>query len=235
MIEVIAFDADDTLWETEQSYREAENLLQSVLSRYCDEATIKRRLREALEANYPFYGFNFKGFALSMIELAVALSNAQTLGTEIEAILDKSKQILTSEVQLKQGAVQALTELGPRYDLMLISMGDPAEQQSKLRRSGLTSSFRRVELGARKSEAYYQALLAERGIRPSRFLMVGDSLEHDILPVLAVGGRAVYVPSGPIWWHDDEVDDDVDTGMIDRLDNLSELPAYVDRLCGARD
>jgi putative hydrolase of the HAD superfamily len=231
VIEVIAFDADDTLWETEQSYQEAENLLKSALSRHCDEATIKRRLRETLEANYRCFGFNFKGFALSMIELAVSLSNGRTLGSEIQAIIDMSKGILTSDVQLKHGAAEALAHLGSKYDLMLISMGDPAEQQSKLRRSGLSTSFRRVELGAHKSEAYYRTLFAEHEIRPSRFLMVGDSLEHDILPVLALGGRAVYVPSGPIWWHDEEVDEEVDTRMIERLDSLGELPAYVERLC----
>jgi putative hydrolase of the HAD superfamily len=62
--------------------------------------------------------------------------------------------------------------------------------------------------------------------------MVGNSLRSDILPVLAIGGQAVYVPYAITWQHE-SVDLDETTPAFHRLDAICELPALIACLAGA--
>lgn len=230
MIDVIAFDADDTLWHNEHLYEDAQEKLARLLAQHADRETVLQRLYETEMRNLPHYGYGIKSFALSMIETAANLSEGRVASDEVMQIVGFAREMLAADVELMDHAEEAVRALADSYDLMVITKGDLRDQQAKLRRSRLADCFRFVEVVSEKTEATYRELLARYGIAPARFLMVGNSVRSDILPVLAVGGRAVYVPYHNTWAHEHVEADLAEYDGCYELEHLGLLPELVRRL-----
>lgn len=232
--DLIAFDADDTLWHNEILYTEAQDKLKKLLSSYADGETVEQRLYQTEMGNLKYYGYGIKSFTLSMIETAVELTRGKIQGTEILQIVGLAKEMLTSEVQLFEHTAETVCDLAKSYELMVITKGDLLDQQSKLSRSGLGDCFQYVEVVSQKTHHVYQTLLAKYRIEPQRFLMVGNSLKSDILPVLALGGYAVYIPYHTTWAH--EAVDSQPTGHDGyyELEHLGQLPQLIEQLRGVQ-
>lgn len=230
MFETIAFDADDTLWQNEIYYQKAKNQFSQLLSKYQDREFARRRLDQIEVHNIDIYGYGIKMFTLSMIETAIDLSGGKIKGPEIHRLIDISKEMLTKEVELFEHAEQTLAKLAPRFDLMLITKGDHFEQERKVARSGISGYFRYIEIVTEKSQERYQALMAKNDIHPNRFLMVGNSLRSDIQPVIAIGGRAVYIPNEHTWFHENLLEEEIDPNAYEELERIAQLPALIDRL-----
>jgi putative hydrolase of the HAD superfamily len=231
IFDVIGFDADDTLWHNEVLYTDAKARFRRLLSKYRDPAWVERRLDEIEVGNIRFYGYGIKSFALSMIETAVDASDGRVAGPDIRAIIEIVKGMLTTDVALFEHAEETLAALAADFDLMLITKGDQSEQERKVRRTGLARYFRYIEIVGEKSKENYRAILDKYDIAPARFLMVGNSLRSDILPVLAIGGRAVYIPFDQTWFHEMTPAHEVQNAEYDELEHLGQLPTYVNRLC----
>ena len=230
MFETIAFDADDTLWHNETYYQQAKMQFTQLLSKYQDQEYARRRLDEIEVHNIDIYGYGTKMFSLSMIETAIELSDGKIKGSEIGQIIDISKEMLTNDVELFEHAEETLAKLMPRFDLMLVTKGDHFEQERKIALSGLSGYFRYIEIVTEKSQEMYQALMAKYDLHPERFLMVGNSLRSDIQPVLAIGGRAVYIPNEYTWFHEDLPREEIDQTAYDELEHISQLPGHIDQL-----
>ena len=228
--DLIAFDADDTLWHNETLYAKAQGKLRELLSRYVEGKTVDQQLYQTEMSNLQYYGYGIKSFTLSMIETAVGLTRGRIEGAEVLQIIGLAKEMLTSEVQLFDHAEETVRKLSSSYELMMITKGDLLDQQSKLSRSGIGDCFRYVEIVSQKTQGTYEALLAKYKIEPQRFLMVGNSLRSDILPVLAIGGYAVYVPYRLTWAH--EIVDGQHAGRDGyfELEHLGQLPQLIERL-----
>ncbi len=228
--DLIAFDADDTLWHNEVLYTETQDKLKELLSGYADAETVAQQLYQTEMSNLQYYGYGIKSFTLSMIETAVELTQGKIEGAEVMQIIGFAKEMLTSQTRLLDHAEETVLELAKLHDLMLITKGDLLDQQSKLSRSGLGDCFRHVEVVSQKTPRVYQKLLAKYEIEPRRFLMVGNSLKSDVLPVLALGGTAVYVPYHTTWAH--EVIDSQPVGHDGyyELEHLGQLPQLIERL-----
>jgi putative hydrolase of the HAD superfamily len=180
--------------------------------------------------NLPIYGYGIKGFALSMIEAALEMSQQKIGGREIQCVLDLAKQMLSTDVELLEGVAEVVAELAQAYPLMLITKGDLVHQEAKIEQSGLKPYFRAIEIVADKTPQSYAALLARYHVEPSRFLMVGNSLRSDVLPVLAIGGQAVHVPYAITWAHEHvEVPPDR-RGRYHELEHIGQLPALLKSL-----
>lgn len=232
MIKLIAFDADDTLWHNETLYLEMQARFQGLLAGYASPTEIAAALLETERRNLPFFGYGLKSFILSMIETAVLLSAGQVRGEDILKIVDFARQMTQAEVRLLENVRETLAELASRYELVVITKGDLLDQQAKLERSGLRVYFRSFETVADKTPVQYELLFARFAVRPEEFLMVGNSLRSDILPVLALGGQAVYVPY-PLTWEHERVDElEGEKGYFE-LDNIRDLPALLARLDAA--
>ena len=231
MFELIAFDADDTLWHNELLYEQTQAGLVELLADYADSQTVVQRLFETEMQNLELYGYGIKSFTLSMIETAIELSNGQISGRKIRQIIDFARNMLTAEINLLEQVPQTIQALAASYRLMVITKGDLLDQQAKLARSGLADYFEAIEIVSEKSEETYRAMLQQRGIAPARFLMVGNSLRSDILPVVAIGGRAVYVPYHLTWQHEvvDEIEEGHQNGYYE-LEHLGQLPELLDKL-----
>lgn len=230
MIEIIAFDADDTLWNNEHLYHRAKVEFCQLMAGYAESQFAKDRLDEMEVRNIPYYGYGIKSFALSMIEAAADVSEGQVSGDEIREILAIAKDMLTANVEFMEGTEVTLAELSKFYDLMLITKGDLFEQESKIERSGVAGYFRYLEIVGEKSDITYQRILDKYNLDLEGFLMVGNSLRSDILPVLRIGGQAIYIPNDQTWFHEHAGEEEIGDNEFIKLDHLHQLPKFLAQL-----
>ena len=229
-LDVIAFDADDTLWYFERLYAETLAKIAKLLTPYGTPEEIDAHLNQVELGNVQLYGYGVKGFALSMIEAALQLGNGQLQSKDIQTILEYAKEMIVTDIQLVEQVPETLSGLAEKYRLAIITKGDLFEQEAKISRSGLGSNFQYVEIVGQKSAENYAQFLRKFGVNPERFLMVGNSLRSDILPVLELGGHAVYIPAETTWVH--EVVEVPPTGQAGfyQLEHIGELPALLERI-----
>jgi putative hydrolase of the HAD superfamily len=165
--DAIAFDADDTLWHSESLYAAAQEEYRRLLAVYAEAETIDRVLHQTEMRNLSIYGYGIKGFALSMIEAALELSQQRISGNEIQRVLDLAKQMLRTDVELLEGVAEVIAQLAATYPLMLITKGDLVHQEAKIDQSGLRPYFRSIEIVADKTPQSYAALLTRYHIDPA--------------------------------------------------------------------
>ena len=225
MIEVLAFDADDTLWHNESLFTVTQSRFKRLLAAYHGDEWIEAKLNETERRNIEHFGYGIKGFTLSMIETAIELTEGRISGAEIQEIIGYAKAMLLAPVELLDGVRETVGELAGLYPLMLITKGDLFDQESKIARSGLGDHFSHVEIVSEKNVGVYRAIMAKHRLDPSRFWMVGNSIKSDILPVVAAGGRAVYVPYHTTWVH--ERVSDYDAASFYEIDHIGLLPGLL--------
>ena len=230
MLELIAFDADDTLWHTESLYSNAQSRFVALLAEYHPREWIEQRLYATEMANLRYYGYGVKSFILSMIESSIELTEGRITGREIQQVIDLAKEMLSAEVRPLEQVETTVTRLAERYPLMIITKGDLFDQESKVARSGLGGHFKHVEIVSDKTPQSYAALLARYNVRPENFLMVGNSLRSDILPVAAIGGRAVYVPYAVTWAHEAVDAETAGAASFVQLEHIGQLVEVVEKM-----
>jgi putative hydrolase of the HAD superfamily len=228
-IDVIGFDADDTLWHNEPLYSLTEEKFMRLLGAQHERATIEARLHETEIRNLEHFGYGVKGFTLSMIETAIELTGGQVLGREIQQIIDYAREMLQAPVRLLDHAAQTVEALAGSHRLILITKGDLFDQESKIARSGLAGHFAHIEVVTEKDGPTYEAVLRKRGINIASFLMVGNSLRSDVLPIVALGGHAVHIPYQTTWAHEAVSDAGAHSGFFE-LAHIGLLPALVQQL-----
>jgi putative hydrolase of the HAD superfamily len=202
-ITTIGFDADDTLWVNETYFRNAEAEFASLLESYETKNTIDQELFKTEMRNLELYGYGIKGFMLSMIESALELSNQRVSQETIGRILELGKGMISHKLELLDGVEEVLEALSPKFRLLVLTKGDLLDQERKLERSGLIDYFHHVEVLSDKKERNYGRLLEHLEIEVGEFLMVGNSLKSDVLPILNIGARAVHVPFHTTWAHEE--------------------------------
>jgi putative hydrolase of the HAD superfamily len=228
--QVIAFDADDTLWHNERLYLRAQARLKELLSHYLVDNQMDERLYRTEMRNLAHFGYGIKAFALSMIETGIELTGGKISSSDIQQIIDSAREMLAAEVELLEHVSETLEMLSPEHRLMLITKGDLLDQETKLARSGLAKYFANVEIVSDKSPETYRGILSRHSIAPRDFLMVGNSLRSDVLPVLGLGGSAVYVPQELTWAHESaEVPETSQSGFY-QIEHLGQLPDLLRQL-----
>ncbi len=223
-IKIIGFDADDTLWVNETYYRETESEFVKLLADFASEKEVMRRLYAMEIRNLPLYGYGAKGFVLSMTETALEVSNYKLPSVITGKIIDLGKTLLNKPVILLDGVREVLQQLKGHYPLILATKGDLLDQERKLRKSGLDSCFHHIEIMSDKNEKNYRKLLDRLSVEPEEFMMIGNSLKSDILPLLKLGAWGVHVPYHTTWIHEKTNEDARQWKRFVLLKNLSELP-----------
>ncbi len=219
-INVIGFDADDTLWVNEPYYQELERQLCSLMVDYLPSEMVSKELFKTEMQNMELYGYGAKAFILSVVETAIKVSREKVPATVIQTIIDLGKELINRDIELLDGIEQLLPQLQGKYRLIVATKGDLLDQERKVRKSGLLPYFHHIEIMSDKQEVDYQRLLNRLDISPEQFLMVGNSLKSDILPVLSIGGKGVYVPFHTTWQH--EVLHDT-AGNYHQIEQIGEL------------
>lgn len=198
-IRVIGLDADDTLWHNESIFERVHERYRALLSHYHDADTVDRTLLATETRNLELYGYGVKGFTLSAIETAIELTAGKISADEISTLLELGREMLDHPVELLPGVADTISLLAKSHRLLLITKGDLRDQQRKLRKSGLASHFEQIEIVSEKDTATYSGILRRHAVSPDEFLMVGNSLKSDILPVLELGASAAHVPYHLLW------------------------------------
>ncbi len=228
--DIIAFDADDTLWQNERLYARAQANLRSLLAQYVDEERITSSLYQTEMRNLEHFGYGIKAFALSMIETAIQLTDGRIAASDIQRIIDSAREMIVADLELLEHVPEALRTLANDHALMLITKGDLLDQERKIERSKLGDYFRFVEIVSDKSEDTYRSILEKRGTTAAQFLMVGNSLRSDILPVLELGGTAVYIPHELTWAHESGDMPEPGRAGFHQLEHIGQLPELINKL-----
>jgi putative hydrolase of the HAD superfamily len=233
-LEAIAFDGDDTLWHNEGLFSMTQERFRALLAGQVDADELDARLLATERENVAVYGYGVKGFTLSMIETAIEVTNGKVDAATIYRILSFAKDQLSHPVDLLPGVANVIDGLVGRYRLLLITKGDLFDQESKIARSGLAEKFDAIEVVAEKEPDVYRRVLRRNDVAPERFLMIGNSVRSDVLPVLAVGGQAALVPYHLTWELERAEPPHSHDGYWE-LDDINQVPALVadlDAACG---
>ena len=223
MIDWIAFDADDTLWRNEEYYLDGRDRFLEILLKYgLDDADIENFDRFEVE-NIQYFGYGVMSFVLSMIEIGIELTEGKIQPADIQQLISLAKEMLSHEVEVFEGVNSLLENLSANMPLMLITKGDLLHQQRKFAASGLARYFRAIEVVSDKSSAVYDGILNRYNIAPERFLMIGNSLRSDILPVLELGGWALHLSDHPTWSHEDDPSNNNDQERYLEVEGISQI------------
>jgi putative hydrolase of the HAD superfamily len=221
-IKIIGFDADDTLWVNEPFYRETEKQFARIVSPYYAENEINDELFKTEMRNLALYGYGAKSFVLSMIETALRLSGNKITAIEISKIIEIGKAQLNLPIELLDGVEMVLQKLQPHYKLILATKGDLLDQEQKLQKSGLIEYFHHIEIMSDKHENNYRKLIKRLDIEPQDFVMIGNSIKSDILPVINIGARAIHVPYHTTWQHEND-HEETDNSKFITVEKLTEV------------
>lgn len=222
-IKVIAFDADDTLWQNEDFYSDCEKQFCMLLSDYANPQSISEILFQYEMKNLDLYGYGAKGFMLSCIETALVVSNHQVSNQTIQQIIDLGKKLIDQDIHLLEGVEETLKALFGKYRLVLATKGDLLDQERKLTKSNLSKYFHHIEIMSEKNKMGYIKLMKHLDVRPDDFLMIGNSLKSDILPVLELGAFAVHVPYHTTWQAEKVQDDNIENPKFCAIQSLDKV------------
>jgi putative hydrolase of the HAD superfamily len=222
--DLVGLDADDTLWHCERAFQQATSVFFDIVSPWIRvDVDLPSLLHENEVARLDLMGFGAKSFAISMIDTAIDASDGRIPAREVQRLVHLAYEMLEAPVELFPGVTDAVASMAEHHTLVLVTKGDLLHQQRKLVSSGLAPWFDHVEIVSDKTVEVYQGFLTRQRVEPSRFVMVGDSVKSDVLPVLAIGAHAVHIPSEHRWSHEEAEHN----GTVPTLASLAELPGWL--------
>ena len=225
-VKVIAFDADDTLWVNEPYFQETEKKFCALLENYLPNHTVSQELFKTEMDNLSLYGYGVKGFMLSMVETALRISDKTVSLQIIEKAIEYGKELLDKPIEMLEGVEDVLKALSGKYKLVVATKGDLLDQERKLRKSGIEHYFHHTEIMSDKKDSDYKKLIKHLDIRPGEFMMIGNSIKSDILPVLQIGGHAVHVPYHTTWAHE-HVEAKVDHVNFKQVEHVNNILPFL--------
>lgn len=225
-LKVIAFDADDTLWVNEPYFQATEEMFCSLLENFSPQHTISKELFKVEVDNLPLYGYGIKGYILSMIEAALSISEKSISVEVVETILQYGKDMLNQPIEILNDVEHVLSSLKDHYRLVVATKGDLLDQERKLKKSGLAHYFHHIEIMSDKKEEDYIKLIKHLDINPEEFMMIGNSLKSDVMPVINIGGHAVHVPFHTTWAHE-HVETVLTHENFKQADKINEVLEFV--------
>jgi len=205
-IKVIGFDADDTLWLNEVHYQNTEKQFGVFMEPWLTEREARKELFRHEMQTLGLYGYGAKGFTLSMITAAISISNGRADSEIIKQIIELGQSLINAPLELLDNVDDVLTQLHLDYKLIVATKGDLLDQERKLRNSNLEKYFHHIEIMSDKNPDSYRKLIQHLDIKPEEFLMIGNSLKSDVIPVLEIGSDAIHIPYHVTWAHEHVTD-----------------------------
>ena len=224
-VKIIAFDADDTLWVNELNYRNSEAEFVKLMKSYTTEEEAINILFRTEMDNLPLLGYGSKPFIISLIEAGIELSKGKLSNEDILQLITIGKGTLERPITIYPDVEMVLSSLSRKYLLVLATKGDLKEQESKVVRSGLGKYFSKVEIMSEKHPEGYIKILSDCNIAPEQFIMIGNSFKSDILPVLEIGGKAIYIPCDITWAH--EVVEEIEHPNLTKVSSIKDILSHI--------
>ena len=226
---MVGFDADDTLWRSQDYFDAAQLEFERIVGVHADlsDDDVRQRLYEVEGRNISVFGYGVKGMVLSMLEAAVAITSERISAADLHRIVVLGKQLLQHPVELLPGIREAVEAIAAEHEVVLITKGDLFHQEAKVKQCGLADLFRRIEIVSEKDAATYARVLREFDLQPRQFVMIGNSLRSDIEPVLQLGGWGVHMPYHVTWAHEAEADVAADAPRLRTVAVAEGLPGAI--------
>ena len=203
-LDLVAFDADDTLWHNLIHFEKTEQAFGQLFTKYMPAEAATKILTEMEKTNIGLYGFGVKGFTLSMIESAIKITKGQVEAETVEKIIAMGRDMLDHEIELLPHVEETLKATSREFKCLLITKGDLHHQERKVIASGLAPFFEGIEIVSDKKRATYEKICKRYGGSPETTLMAGNSIRSDVLPMIEAGGFGCYVPFSILWDHEHE-------------------------------
>src|SRR3990167_6498189 len=159
-IALVGFDADDTLWKSQDYFDAAQAEFERIVAGYVDLADAGERLYAVEKRNLALFGYGVKGMVLSMVEAAVEITEARISAADLHRIVGLGKSLLRHPVEVLPGVREAVECVAADLPVVLITKGDLFHQEAKVRDSGLSDLFRRIEIVSEKDTRTYARLFA---------------------------------------------------------------------------
>ncbi|MBJ7361379.1 MAG: HAD family hydrolase [Ilumatobacteraceae bacterium] len=226
-VHVLAFDADDTLWHSEDHFHATELAYYELLAPYVAPGfDIKGTLTNTQRINLPTYGYGVKAFSLSMVEAAISMTDGNVPSEILTRLIDMGRELLLAPVRLLNDVPEILSIVAEQYRLVLITKGDLMHQSRKIELSGLKHFFEHVEVVQEKDIATYGRIFNDLDIDPREVCMIGNSVKSDISPILELGGHAVHIPY-PVLWELEKTEHPMPSKRFGELATIADLPAWL--------
>ena len=226
-IKLIGIDADDTLWQSETFFAEVEEKFLNLMSKYSSDTSLEKSLSSNEITNLRVFGYGVKSFTLSMIETAHLASGGNISSLDIKQIISWGKELLQHPVVLLDGVEDAIAELTRDFTVFIVTKGDLLHQRSKIEESGLDKLVAGFDIFHEKDPESYLDFLSERNVDPVNFLMAGNSLRSDVLPIVSIGGHAVHIPYELTWDYEKVAEEAVPKSGYKVIEGITELPNLV--------
>ena len=231
-VTTIGLDADDTLWESEVHFVDVEERFRALIGRYDLSDDIQTRLYAIERRNLGHFGYGVKSFTLSMIETAIQLTDGAIHADDIHRIVMWGREMMSHPIELLDGVEETVEELTREFDVLIVTKGDLLHQEAKVAASGLAEIVDGVEVLTEKDAASYQRVLERHQVPPLEFLMVGNSVKSDVLPIVELGGNAAHIPHGYTWEYEDDHDGAPETHGYHVLESIRAVPTLAHELSG---
>ncbi len=131
----VGFDGDDTLWKSEDYYRQAEADFESILGAYVDlaDARTHQHLLDVERRNLKIFGYGVKGMTLSMLETAIQVTDERISARDLHRVIEIGRATLQHPVELLPGIRDAVKQIAADHEIVLITKGDLFHQEQKMR------------------------------------------------------------------------------------------------------
>jgi putative hydrolase of the HAD superfamily len=198
--QTLLIDADDTLWENNIYFERAITAFISYLDhRVHTPAEVRGHLNTVEHATIAAYGYGLASFRRSLVLCFEQLADVPLTEEKRKRIHSFAQSIADQEIELLPGVADTLADLSSRHRILLVTKGNPDEQQDKLQRSGLAPFFSEVEVLPEKHDDAYRSLSTKHCCDAATTWMIGNSPKSDINPALAAGLHAIFIPHDFTW------------------------------------
>lgn len=232
---LIAFDGDDTLWHHDNYFREAIEKFHFLVNEWGDYPDARSQLDDQHIKDLSLWGYGVKGLILTMMQLALTMTNGRLDGTQMQQILDIGRSLYLHPVQLLDHVLPTVTALHQRFQLMLITKGDLVAQEMKISQSGLAGFFDVIEIVSEKDTETYRKIFKRARVDPKDVIMIGNTLRSDVLPSIRAGAQAVHIPYQSSWHHEVAEVAESDKNSFITLSDMRDLPKILDSLVASPD
>ena len=201
---LLAFDADDTLWDCQSFFDDISRRYCEFLAHYGNIDAIGEALFKVEMGNMEELGYGTKAFVISLVENALRISDYRLDAHETEEIVRLGRSLLRLPATPFPGVTETLQKLKAQdgYTMVVLTKGDYLEQERKFHRSGLKEFFDDFIVVSEKTSEVYQRMCRQFGVQPSETIMIGNSFKSDIHPALQAGCQAIYIPHHTTWQYE---------------------------------
>lgn len=200
--QLLIFDADDTLWETEVLYDEARERAANLVARAGLDRGRWTELQKAIDIeNVKTMGLSRRRFPTSSVQAYERLAGTSVLEPLRDRIWSASETVFTAPARPLPGVAETLVRLADAHTLVMLTKGDREVQQMRIDRFEHVGLFDALIVVPRKTASTFESIVDIYGGDSARSWSIGNSLASDIIPAAEAGLKTIWIDAY-VWGHE---------------------------------